>query len=103
MRSVSLVRSLFVMGLLLAWFGPGAACVRATDDLATVTPGGAVFFVEVTGLEPWINKLQQSPLVADLPSNPQVQAFYASPQGRKIDATRKLIEMQLGMDLWSLG
>ena len=77
--------------------------VAAADaDLAKSTPSGAIFFAEVSGLEPWIEKLQNSPLVASLPSNPQVQAFYASPQGRKADAGRKMIENQLGMDLWTL-
>lgn len=74
----------------------------ADADLAKSTPGGAVFFAEISGLEPWIEKLQNSQLVASLPSNPQVQAFYASPQGRKADAGRKLIENHLGMDLWTL-
>ena len=76
--------------------------VAADADLAKATPGGAVFFAEISGLEPWIEKLQNSSLVASLPSNPQVQAFYASPQGRKVDAGRKLIENHLGMDLWTL-
>ena len=74
----------------------------ADADLAKATPGGAIFFAEISGLEPWIEKLQNSQLVASLPSNPQVQAFYASPEGRKADAGRKLIENHLGMDLWTL-
>ncbi|TXT31317.1 MAG: hypothetical protein FD138_2181 [Planctomycetota bacterium] len=76
--------------------------IGADADLAKATPSGAVFFAEISGLEPWIEKLQNSQLVASLPSNPQVQAFYASPQGRQADAGRKLIENQLGMDLWTL-
>ena len=65
-------------------------------------PGGAVAFIEIDGLESWIDKLQQSELVKSLPSNPQVQAFYATPQGRQADAGRKILEAQLGMDLWTL-
>lgn len=76
--------------------------LAADADLAKTAPSGAIFFVEVSGLESWIEKLQNSPLVASLPSNPQVQAFYASPQGRKADAGRKMIENQVGMDLWTL-
>lgn len=77
--------------------------VAAADaDLAKSIPSGAIFFAEVSGLDSWIEKLQNSPLIASLPSNPQVQAFYASPQGRKADAGRKMIENQLGMDLWTL-
>ncbi len=74
----------------------------ADTNLATSTPSGAVFFAEISGLDAWIDKLQHSELVKSLPSNPQVQAFYASPQGRKADAGRKAIENQLGMDLWKL-
>lgn len=74
----------------------------AADNLASTTPSGAVFFAEIAGLDVWIDKLQNSQLVASLPSNPQVQAFYASPQGRKADAGRKMIENQVGMDLWTL-
>ena len=74
----------------------------AADNLASTTPSGAIFFAEISGLDAWIDKLQNSPLVASLPSNPQVQAFYATPQGRKADAGRKMIENQVGMDLWSL-
>lgn len=74
----------------------------AADNLASTTPSGAVFFAEISGLDAWIDKLQNSELVKSLPSNPQVQAFYASPQGRKADAGRKAIENQLGMDLWTL-
>ncbi|MCX7418971.1 MAG: hypothetical protein NT013_05460 [Planctomycetia bacterium] len=81
----------------------GSEATFAADvDLAKATPSGAVFFAEISGLEPWIEKLQNSPIVASLPSNPQVQAFYQSPQGKKADAGRKLIETQLGMDLWTL-
>ena len=81
----------------------GAVTASAADiNLANATPSGAVFFAEVSGLEPWIEKLQNSAIVASLPGNPQVQAFYQTPQGKKADAGRKLIETQLGMDLWTL-
>ena len=76
--------------------------IAADGDLSTSTPSGAVFFAEISGLDTWIDQLQNSELVKSLPSNPQVQAFYASPQGRKADAGRKAIENQLGMDLWTL-
>ncbi len=71
-------------------------------DAAAIMPAGAVAFVEIDGLESWIDKLQQSEFVKSLPSNPQVQAFYASPQGRQADAGRKILEAQIGMDLWTL-
>ena len=74
----------------------------ADADSAGTTPSGAVFFAEVAGLDSWIDKLRHSPLVASLAVNPQVQAFYASPQGRKALAGRVLIEGQVGMDLWTL-
>jgi hypothetical protein len=86
----------------LATFGLDSVAFAADVDLAKATPSGAVFFAEVSGLGPWIEKIQNSELVKSLPDNPQVQAFYASPQGRKAEAGRKLIEAQLGMDLWTL-
>ncbi len=92
---VAVVCSLATLGMLR----PVAA---ADADLAKSTPGGAVFFAEISGLEPWIEKLQNSQLVASLPSNPQVQAFLNSPDGRKANAGRLMIENQLGMDVWTL-
>lgn len=97
-RSVRLNRFLLVIGLLTQT----SALLAADTDLAKTTPSGAVFFAEISGLDVWIDKLQHSPLVDSLPANSQVQAFYASPQGRKADAGRKMIENQVGMDLWTL-
>ncbi len=101
LRNLWLVRILLIASL-ISTFG-GGSTVRAADDLAAAVPSGAVAFVEVAGLESWIEKLQQSAIVASLPANPQVQAFYQSPQGKKADAGRKVVETQLGMDLWTLG
>lgn len=80
-----------------------AAAAAAEGSLAQFTPSGVVIFAEISGLEPWIEKLQNSAIVAGLPSNAQVQTFLQSPPGRKADAARKLVETQLGMDLWTLG
>ncbi len=95
-------RPLLAIVCCLATLGMLRNVAAADADLAKSTPSGAIFFTEVSGLDVWIDKLQNSPLVASLPSNPQVQAFYASPQGRKADAGRKMIENQVGMDLWTL-
>lgn len=96
-------RDLFLaLTFCLATLGALCPAAAADADLAKATPSGAVFFAEISGLDVWIDKLQHSPLVASLPSNPQVQAFYASPPGRKAEAGRKMIEQQLGMDLWTL-
>ena len=70
-----------VSGLFGLIHSPVASAADA--DLAKSTPSGAVFFAEISGLDAWIDKLQHSEIVASLPSNPQVQAFYASAQGRK--------------------
>ena len=61
----------------LGMFRPVAA---ADSDLAKVTPSGAVFFAEISELEPWIDKLQNSQLVASLPANPQIQDSTLRPQ-----------------------
>lgn len=93
---------LFAVVCWISTFGMLCPAIAAAADIAKATPSGAIFFSEISGLEPWIEKLQDSQLVASLPANPQVQAFYASPQGRQADAGRKMIENQLGMDLWTL-
>lgn len=95
-------RSSLLAVTLLAVLTMFRSATAADTDSAKTTPSGAVFFAEIAGLEPWIEKLQNSELVASLPSNPQVQAFLNSPEGRKADAGRKMIEQQLGMDLWTL-
>jgi hypothetical protein len=95
-------RSSLLAVTMLALLAMFRSAMAADADSAKSTPSGAIFFAEVSGLEPWIEKLQNSQLVASLPTNPQVQAFYASPQGRQADAGRKMIENQLGMDLWTL-
>lgn len=100
-RSLPVVRHCLMIAA--AWCLLSSSRLFAADvDSAKTTPAGAIFFAEISGLEPWIEKLQNSPLVASLQSNPQVQAFYASPQGRQAEAGRKMIENQLGMDLWTL-
>lgn len=72
-------------------------------DAASIMPGGAVAFVEIDHLEQWIQKAQDSEFVTSLPENPQVKAFLKSPQGQQADAGRRILEAQIGMDLWTLG
>lgn len=100
-RSMPVVRRCLILAAAWCLLSSGRL-VAADADLARTTPSGAVFFAEISGLGSWIDKLQNSQLVASLPSNPQVQAFYASPQGRQADAGRKMVEAQLGVDLWTL-
>lgn len=95
-------RSSLLAIMLMAVLAMSRSSNAADVDSAKVMPSGAIFFAEVSGLEPWIDKLQNSELVASLPSNPQVQAFFDSPQGRQANAGRMMIENQLGMDLWTL-
>lgn len=95
-------RSSLLAIMLMAVLAMSRSSNAADVDSAKVMPSGAVFFAEISGLEPWIEKLQNSQLVASLPSNPQVQAFFDSPQGRQANAGRMMIENQLGMDLWTL-
>lgn len=100
-RSLPVVRRCLIVAA--AWCLLSSSRLQAADaDSAKTTPSGAIFFAEISGLEPWIEKLQNSQLVASLPANPQVQAFFNSPQGRQANAGRMMIENQLGMDLWTL-
>ncbi len=82
-----------------------AAAEDKTDllDAASIMPRGAVAFVELDQLERWIQKAQDSDFVKSLPANPQLQEFLKSPQGQQADAGRRILEAQIGMDLWTLG
>lgn len=94
--------NLFAVSL-AASLWPMAAQSAEMLDAATIMPGGAVAFVEVDQLERWLQKAQDSELVKSLPDNPQVKAFYKTPQGQQADAGRRILEAQIGMDLWTLG
>lgn len=71
-------------------------------DAATVMPSGAVAYVEIDQLQSWIQKTQEAEWVKKLPDHPQVKAFYKSAQGQQAEAGRRILEAQLGMDLWTL-
>ena len=90
------------MAVWLCLLAASSGLAAEPQDAAAMMPGGAVAFIEIEGLESWIDQAQQSEFVKSLPANPQVQAFYATPQGRQADAGRKILEAQLGMDLWTL-
>lgn len=72
-------------------------------DAASILPGGAAAFVEIDQLEQWIQRAQDSEFLKSLPDNPQVKAFLKTPQGQQADAGRRILEAQIGMDLWTLG
>jgi hypothetical protein len=72
-------------------------------SLAASLPAGAMVTVEVSGLKAVIERVQQSEYRKLLLNSEQGLAIQKSPQYRKAQAGRLILEAQLGMDLWTAG
>ncbi len=70
---------------------------------ATSMPPGAIAYVEVSGLRPVIDRFQNSDYLKLLLASQPYQDFRETPQFRQAEAGRKILETQLGMDLWTAG
>jgi len=90
-----------VVGL-FALFSPGVVG-EDTGSLARHMPPGAVAFVETTELGPVIGQIQHSEYVAKVLDSEQFRAAAGTPDYRKAQAARQILETQLGMDLWQAG
>jgi hypothetical protein len=75
----------------------------AKPTLAASLPSGVLGYVEFSGLDSVIGRVQASEYLKTLLTSPQGQAIQKSPQYRKAQAGRKILESQLGMDLWTVG
>ena len=64
-------------------------------------PPDAIAYVEVSGLESEIDRFQKSEYLKLILASQQYQTFQKTPQFRKVQAGRKILETQLGMDLWN--
>lgn len=89
--------------LLVATCSLAADQTFANETLAVRVPGGAIAYIEVAGLAPVIESIQNSEYLAKALATPQYQTLTQSPQFRKAQAGRQLIETQLGTDLWTAG
>jgi hypothetical protein len=101
------------LGLLL---GQGPAAAMAADEkdaakaagsaksssLAGTMPSGAVGYAEVTRLGDVLKRIQDSSYLEMVTSSSQFQGLQKLPQYKQGDAVRKIVETQLGMNLWKL-
>jgi hypothetical protein len=71
-----------------------------SDSLAGSLPAGATGYAEITGLGHLLERLQNSSYLQTLKSTPQFHELQKAPQYQQADAVRKIVEAQLGMDLW---
>lgn len=74
-----------------------------SKSLANSVPAGAIAFGEISGLKTVIQRIQDSDFRQQILASPQYKAFAATPQHAKMQAGKKLIEGQIGMDLWAAG
>jgi len=63
-------------------------------------PSGAVGYAEVTALGPLLERIERSSYLEMVTASPQFRTLEKSQQFKKGDAARKIVETQLGMDLW---
>lgn len=105
-RTVALGLSL---GLLLSLVPAAARAQTApaesgkSPSLARSLPAGATGYAELSGLGQLLGRLHGSSYLATVTGTPQFQALQKTPQYTKADAGRKIVETQLGMDLWKVG
>jgi hypothetical protein len=88
-------------GLFLFLSAGRTAQADERSALAEVVPSGAIVYGEFSGLGPVIDRIREADLLGELEKNPQVKQFQQSPEYRKVDAGRRILELQLGMDLWT--
>ena len=78
-----------------------APALSADRTAADAMPSGAAAYAEVANLSQLIDRIRESPYLQTLIDSPQYRQFEGSPQYRKIEAGRRIVETQLGMDLWT--
>jgi hypothetical protein len=69
-------------------------------SLAKSLPAGATGYAEITGVGGLLGRLRGSSYLQTLIDTPQFRELTKTPQYQKADAGRKIVEAQLGMDLW---
>ncbi len=82
---------------------PTKTAVAQEPSLAESMPSGAIAYAEVSGLGRVIDRLQDSDYLETVREIPQFQGLQQSRQYRRVDAGRKILETQLGMDVWTAG
>ena len=86
-----------------AIFVGGITAAEPAQGLLNYLPAGGVAAVEVSGLEPLINRLESSEALQAYLKSPAYQTFRDSDRGKKFFAGKAIVEAQLGQNLWALG
>ena len=73
-----------------------------SSSLADAMPSGAAGYAEITRLGQLLGRIQGSSYLEMVTGSPQFQALQKLPQYKQGDAARKIVETQLGMDLWKV-
>src|SRR5215471_14340934 len=79
--------------------GAPAAADSTSASLAEMMPSGAIGYAEARSLGQLLERIRTSSYLEMAMETPQVQGLQKTPQYRKGDAVRKIVESQLGMDL----
>jgi hypothetical protein len=97
LRCLSLILLAPAIGLLATPVHAGS------PSLADSMPPGALAYAEVSELEPVIDRFRASDVLKLLLTSQPYQDVEKTPQHRKAQAVRQILETHLGMDLWTLG
>lgn len=98
------VSRLFVLVLVTSAGGLLARRAMAeSPSLADSMPPGAIAYAEIADLESVIDRVQGSDYLKQVLASPQFQELKKSPQYRQAQGGRKVLEKQIGMDLWTVG
>ncbi len=73
-----------------------------SSSLASAMPSGAAGYAEIARLGDLLRRIQDSSYLKMVTDSPQFQGLQKLPQYKQGDAVRKIVETQLGMNLWKL-
>ena len=73
-----------------------------SSSLARSMPSGAVGYAEVVALGPLLQRIQGSSYLGMAIKSPQFEGLEKSPPYKKAQAVRKIVETQMGIDLWKV-
>ena len=102
-NNVSAIRHTACASLILAFLmhSNSAAASAEVKSLAGSLPPGALAYGELSRLDQVIERVQHSEYLKLALTSPEFEAFRKTPHYRKAQAGRTILQIQLGMDLWT--
>lgn len=97
------LKRLLLVCLTVAFGWLSQSALAQTASLADSMHSGAIAYAELSGLESVIDGVHRSEFLDMLLASQPYQAVLETPQYRKIQAGRQILETQLETDLWTLG